>query len=378
MQQLSAPARQFAISAADSRRLAPVRLRTARFVRAIAPALTAAQVPWPILIVLTAIGSIIAKSADATAVSAIEAARPRKLVVWLRRFHQIGYDRFPLKDLFEELSSWGLLAYTLSDDAVYRSTLAERVIRRWVRQRVMQLPDGARLLKIRNIIGGVLFFVSLLGMAPVLIATRDYSGWIQLFSVLCFIGSMVLTYEIAIRLQLRHFYRSRKFREVYKPLFVEAIIESFSISAVKAPTYFRDAKEKVANRKMNLTTGFFAMSVVDADWQQVVHEAVDHADAILVDVTEISENLEWELGEIAKNCKLERVVLAFGFSREFDSSEEWQSHPSSASLDRLLGTEWRNRCQKFSYPQRVDRKMERQIEERMHQLAMRIYEAVVS
>ena len=241
MQQLSAPARRFAISAADSRRLAPVRLRTARFVRAIAPALTAAQIPgpfyiaFPIELVLTAIGSIIAKSVNATAVSAIEAARPRKLVVWLRRFHQIGYDRFPLRDLFEELSSWGLLAYTLSDDAVYRSTLAERVIRRWVRQRVMQLPDGARLLKIRNIIGGVLFFVSLLGMAPVLIATRDYSGWIQLFSVLCFIGSMVLTYEIAIRLLLRHFYRSKKFREVYKPLFVEAMIELFSISAVKAP-----------------------------------------------------------------------------------------------------------------------------------------------
>ena len=227
-------------------------------------------------------------------------------------------------------------------------------------------------------IGWTLFWIALLGMAPILIATRSYSGSTQLLFVLCFIGFLALANGIAIRSLFRGFYRSKKFRELYRSMFVQSIAEAFSMSAVKAPTYFRDIKQRILDHKLDFRNGFLAMPVDDTDWQQVVHEAIDHADAILIDVTELSVNLEWELNEIAKRCKLERVVLAFGFSMEFDSSEGWQRHPSSASLDRIFGAQWRNCCQKFCYPQRIDHKMKEQIKERMHQLAMRIYEAIVA
>jgi hypothetical protein len=188
--------------------------------------------------------SLIASAAAGSARRTMEAARPRALVVWLRRFHQAGYDRFPIKDLFEQLSAWGLLVYTLSDDVIYKSSLAERDIRKWVRARVTQLPQGAKYASIRSIIQLAAACIGFLGIVPVLLTTRNYSGLIQLASVLCFIAAVYLSSAFAIKLLLNAFYRSKAFRELYKPIFAQAMADSFSMSAAKAQAYFKTSKRE--------------------------------------------------------------------------------------------------------------------------------------
>jgi len=382
LERLSHPARQFAAQVGSARQFAPSRLREARFWLGLAK--LRIRIPGPFLVsfplefLAGIVLNLIAESAAESARKTIEAARPRALVVWLRRFHQTGYDRFPLKDLFEQLSAWGLLAYTLSDDVIYRSTLAERDVRKWVRARILQLPQGAEHVMGSRAVVAVTWIIGFFGIIPVLLATRSYSGWIQLASVLSFIAAIYLSSVIINRLRSSAFYRSKKFRELYKPIFAQAMTDSFSMSGSRAQTYFEDIKAKMVKRGLDFTSGFVAMPVPDADWQQVVDHAIKHADAIFVDVTDLSANLEWELVELAKRANLERIIFSFGFPEEHNDAEAWQHHPNCLSLDKILGDQWRSRCRKFCYPSRVDRKQEEKLEGYMRNLAVEIYEAVVS
>jgi hypothetical protein len=138
IEQLTDNAREFARKAARPRRLFPIYVDlyiAADALRKgeVLPINTGGAVSALVVVIC----SVICRALERK----IETARPRALVVWLRRFHQVGAGYFPIHELFEELSAWGVLACTLSDDVVYKSTLAERTIRKWADQRVMQLPE---------------------------------------------------------------------------------------------------------------------------------------------------------------------------------------------------------------------------------------------
>jgi hypothetical protein len=306
----------------------------------------------------------------------IETARPRALVVWLRRFHQVGAGYFPIHELFEQLSRWGVLACTLSDDVVYKSTLAERTIRKWADQRVMQLPEMAWLVTLSREILFFLTVIFLVGVAFVLMATQRFSGIEQFIFLFLYLVLLVVLSKSIQSVAVRMFYRSEKFQKLYKPIFVSEMANSFSLSAAKAPDFFSKIAGNLRQQREAMDQGFVALVVSDADWQAVVEAAIVRANIVLFDVTELSKNLQWELEHVAKNTKLERVVLAFGFSGdELGLDENWQRHPSCRLLDECIGLGWRNRCRKFSYPQRIDTHDERMLTEYMHRLVMEVYEA---
>jgi hypothetical protein len=379
MDQLSEPARRLAAQIAEARSIAPGRLREASVFRSLSntrmPGLPIWMLPFQILI--GGILALLAQSAEATALQVTKAKRPRALVVWLRRFHQAGNDRFPVRDLFEQLSAWGLIAYTLSDDVVYTSELAEQDIRNFVKGRTLELPQAATYRLIYGAISFIALTLFVCGPIAVLLVTRRLSGWPQLASVLCVLVGVGYLSALSMTLLKSWFFRSKQFHEVYKPMYVRAMAEAFSMSAAKAQSYFANVKSQMAKRDFNLISGFVAMPVADNDWQQVVNEAVTHADAVFIDVTELSTNMEWELSELAKKARLENAILSFGFAGQFDGSNGWQHHPSSPALDKLLGDQWRTRCRKFLYPAIVDRDDKENIEKYMRKLAIEIYEAAV-
>jgi hypothetical protein len=305
-----------------------------------------------------------------------ETARPRAFVVWLRRFHQVGAGLFPIDELFEQLSAWGVLACTLSDDVVYKSTLAERTIRKWADQRVMQLPQMAWFVTLKREILFFLTVIFLVGVAFVLMATQRSSGIEQFVFLFFYLVLLVVLSKSIQGVAMRMFYRSEKFQKLYKPIFVREMANSFSLSATKAPDFFSKIAGNLRQQREAMDQGFVALVVSDADWQAVVEAAIVRANIVLFDVTELSKNLQWELEHVAKNAKLERVVLAFGFSGdELGLDENWQRHPSCRLLDECIGLGWRNRCRKFSYPQRIDTHDERMLTEYMHRLVMEVYEA---
>jgi hypothetical protein len=379
--QLTDCAKEFASNATRSRRLLGVYVSL--FVMADELKRIDIKLPGPFFITLplelliTLLLVIVSKSICRILKSKIDNARPRALAVWLRRFHQFGADRFPIHELFEELSAWGVLACTLSDDVVYKSTLAERSIRRWANQRVMQLPQFAGLIGASQEIVFILGLISLFGIAFVLIATRQFTGAIQFLFVLAYLALIVISAVIAWRGVMRLFYRTEKFQKIYKPIFAAAMADSFSLGAVKAPDYFAKVSSDLRQQHLAMQQGFLAFVVADDDWQAVVGAAIARASIVLVDVTELSKNLQWELQQIAKTIRLERVVLAFGFSENGPAlDEDWERHPSCSLLDEYLGLDWRSNCQKFSYPQHLDTDQKRgMLNEYMHRLVMKVYEA---
>jgi hypothetical protein len=373
IEQLTDNAREFARKAARPRRLFPIYVD----LYIAADALRKGEVlpidmSGAVSALVVVICSVICRALERK----IETARPRALVVWLRRFHQVGAGYFPIHELFEELSAWGVLACTLSDDVVYKSTLAERTIRKWADQRVMQLPEMAWLVTLSREILFFLTVIFLVGVALVLIATRQFSGIEQFVSVFFYLVLLVVLSKSIQGVAVRMFYRSEKFQKIYKPIFAREMANSFSLSAAKAADFFSKIAGNLRQQREAMDQGFVALVVSDADWQAVVEAAIVRANIVLFDVTELSKNLQWELEHVAKNTKLERVVLAFGFSGdELGLDENWQRHPSCRLPDECIGLGWRNSCRKFSYPQRIDTHDDRMLTEYMHRLVMEVYEA---
>jgi hypothetical protein len=382
IEQLTDNAREFARQATRTRRLLPIYVRLYRAANDLRSAVIILPGPWfiagPLQYVLQALVRTIFSAICDSLEHKIAAARPLALAVWLRRFHQAGEDRFPIHELFEDLSAWGILACTLSDDVVYKSTLAERAIRKWVNLRVLQLPEIAWWLKLTGLFFSFLFVIFLAGTALVLIATRQFSAIQQCLAVFVYFALVIGLFKVALRVIVRLIYRSKKFQEIYKPMFASEMAKAFSLSAAKAPDYFSNIVGNLNHQRIALDQGFLALVVADADWQAVVEAAIARANVILFDVTELSSNLQWELEHLARNVKLERVVLAFGFSeKDLSLDQNWQQHPSCRLLDEQLGPGWRSACKKFSYPQHIDTRDKRMLAKYMHRLVMEVYDATV-
>jgi hypothetical protein len=384
IEQLSPEARKFAAAAASARRRFPFYVKAYGFAEGLkqvnvkigGPFFISIPVEFCIELIVAALSSVICSAIE----ESIASARPRALVLWLRRFHQSGEGRFRMHEVFEGLSAWGVLACTLSDDVVYKSTLAERDIRRWVTQRVVQLPEMSWIFKL---LMESIFFLGLLsavGLAFVLIAFRGFSSAVEILAAITFIVLAVVSLRFISRAIMRLFCHTKRFQEIYRPMFAAAMAEAFTLPADAADSFFEKTTRDLVNQYSTMDRGFLALVVADADWQVVVRAAVDHAQVILVDVSEISDNLAWELRQIAERDLLHRVVTCFGFERlEAPSADVWQQHPSCSALDTYLGEAWRADCQKFSYPSFIEEDNERSTAASFSRhLVMAVYEAAAN
>jgi len=89
----------------------------------------------------------------------------------------------------------------------------------------------------------------------------------------------------------------------------------------------------------------------DSFWRETVQLCLTHASAVVIDVTEVSENVIWELKAALHLMAPESITLAQGL----DQGDETQlAQETRDVLAAELGADGSDRVQRFFYPRRAD------------------------
>jgi len=89
----------------------------------------------------------------------------------------------------------------------------------------------------------------------------------------------------------------------------------------------------------------------DSSWREVVQLCLTHASAVLIDVTEVTENLIWELKTALQLMPPESITLARGLGT-YDEAE--LPEEARETLIAELGTDGSHRVQEFFFPLSAD------------------------
>lgn len=104
-------------------------------------------------------------------------------------------------------------------------------------------------------------------------------------------------------------------------------------------------------RKIQCKEGlYYGVTVIRCDddfWREVVELALSNADIALVDVTEITENLKWEIEQSIQKLEPEAVILLFAHSKGLGNELPMSIEQEVASM---IGKKNFLRCQVFTYP----------------------------
>jgi len=89
----------------------------------------------------------------------------------------------------------------------------------------------------------------------------------------------------------------------------------------------------------------------DAVWQEVVNIGLQLADLVIVDVTEPSANLVWELQAAARNVSAGDVVLIYAYR---GTASDTVDDTMMGRLREAIGLDFLNSCHWLPYPEEVD------------------------
>lgn len=123
--------------------------------------------------------------------------------------------------------------------------------------------------------------------------------------------------------------------------------------------------------------GLEVVQVNDEDWQVAVDAAIRLADIVVLDVSELTESIQWELDRVARHVDPACVILA-------SASAQWEEPPVKG--DQLPGiagvpSDWLRACRRFTYPAELPSwlrrwRIHRQLARRMMELEAEIMEAL--
>lgn len=223
-----------------------------------------------------------------------------RMVLWLRRFHEDG--AFPFDLLLEDMVRSIALPVTVQDTTVTGSSIAARTN-----------PRGILVQTIAGSIG--------MGMFIALVMVK-MDPWIILpIGLPLFIITQIWA--------LREIRRDRT-NDLRTGAGQKRLAQLMSLL---------DGKKKIPNA---LTT--FRMS--DDNWKEHVETFIKRSDAIIIDITHLTESLGWELNTCKKLLRPEQMILACG---HVEDSEEDPWPPLLAKLEQMLGAEFVSGCQRFTY-----------------------------
>ncbi|HUF28736.1 MAG TPA: hypothetical protein VMM18_17275 [Gemmatimonadaceae bacterium] len=264
--------------------------------------------------------------------------KPR-LLVWLRRFRPSYEGRFRFHRALAEACS-GLVYPVTIQDRSYRSSLIDGFTGRgWF-------------------IAPLAFLTAMAAMLVAVVPLAMASAPVETF-LLVVIILYIATGWAAVRLTRRLGYR-----------------------AYRGP----DARLQVATDldrvKQGRRAGGLGVEVMQCDdevWQDVVREALLRADVVIIDVSELTEHLRWEIRQALDILSPERVI--FARERESDGGGEAREAEMGARIASEAGIETQRRLQVVAYPARQappGPARRRQTRDLIQRLRVVIAEALVS
>ena len=97
--------------------------------------------------------------------------------------------------------------------------------------------------------------------------------------------------------------------------------------------------------------GVMILKCEDSFWREIVSLAIQHADAVVIDITELSQNVIWELQTALAVKSPQNILLAY----ENDEGQSELPPTIAAELQAAMGKISLHRFTMFCYPRRVSR-----------------------
>jgi hypothetical protein len=242
--------------------------------------------------------------------------RVDKYVLWLRRFHRRQPERLRFAMLLNRCAPCLCIPITVQDTA-FRSSY---------------YSSGARFFLVLPIIislGSVIWILSgtiLLYSLNFFVIEPTIGKWIDVFLIA---GSFV------------------------PPIWFAYAVSKYFIGRGYITLEPANAVQKVRatlRRMTHRTLGFNGVLIFkcpDQAWQEVVHLLVSEASAVIIDVSELTENVLWELRTSLQSRAAQSVLLAFGVTT--GGREELPDHVRS-ELSKIIGGEHLSELHVFYYP----------------------------
>ncbi|MGC2637714.1 MAG: hypothetical protein WA294_11090 [Acidobacteriaceae bacterium] len=204
-------------------------------------------------------------------------SKPARLILWLRRFHSKQQRKLGLQDLLAHAcAGWGFVL-TLRDSTFKRSFGAAL-------HQAFKSAFGVLFLT------PILFFLAIAAVLPFYDGGDYKNGVVSL--VLCLVLSLALGIVSYVRNKNVNLTGPQAMRKAVKAL------RRFEGRGLDASSYFLESID--------------ILSCDDPNWQEVVNACLAVVSAVVIDVTEQTANISWELQTAFRLLPPESVVLAYG------------------------------------------------------------------
>jgi len=221
-------------------------------------------------------------------------------VLWLRRFHVQRKGGLRFGRILEKAASGFGFAITVQDSIVKRS-----------------LDMGAAGLQ-------VLFCLMLVVMYVLLLAFRTLFGDHDLLPILLFIAVPAA---------------------VCLPIFLRNLV--IDLKPENAQRKVLKLMRKIERKSGWHTSGVFLIRCGESFWRQVVELCIQSAAVVVIDVTEISENVIWELQTALRLLGPGSIVLAYGVDE--GSAKEFPASRRNELVSSTAG-DWFEQAHIYLYP----------------------------
>lgn len=239
--------------------------------------------------------------------------RANKYIVWLRRFHRNEPTRLRFNMLLNRACP-GLCVPITIQDSVFKTSY---------------YSSGSRMLLVAPVVFGLGTLLYLLCAVTIGIG----------LGALGVGNGLAVGLGLLIALIPLVFYGYAVKKQMVKRGHV-------SLTAPKAIEEVDSTLQKITQRKLGFQ-GVMIFKCPDAVWQQVVSFALSRASAVIIDVSDLTGNVLWELKTALGTHHPESVLITFGFpkgSREELPSTVW------AQLEKEVGSENLSRLRVLYYP----------------------------
>ncbi|MGD9367201.1 MAG: hypothetical protein PVH87_15995 [Desulfobacteraceae bacterium] len=119
-----------------------------------------------------------------------------------------------------------------------------------------------------------------------------------------------------------------------------------TLSATKAVREVDSTLRKIIQRKLGFQ-GVMIFKCADEVWQKVVALGISSADAVIIDVSDLTENVLWEIETALEKHDPDSILLTYGVPK--DAREELPSEARLA-LEKVISPECLKRIRIFYYP----------------------------
>jgi hypothetical protein len=266
--------------------------------------------------------------------SAVRLMRPRRIVLWLRRFHQMDPSRYPIQQLMDEVGTGWFHIATIQDRRFKYSLLTG----------LGNSMGTVTFLALVSLVLGLLFSpVASVAMHGVNI--YEFSewpievrrAWVQehratfpifaaLFVVFCIIAVVLPSAILLARLK-----------------------GTYRLMARNAARSLERWCRKVESGRHKPLIGLNVFKCGDGFWQEAVIALLENCDGAILDVTDLNDNTRWELREAHRRLGTDGLILSYAVDPKF-----YPIGPSEQLMEQVaevIGAEAALRIIWFCYPE---------------------------